>query len=738
MAKKKVRKFGTFKGVFTPTALTILGVIMYLRHPWVVGNAGVFGALGILVISIAITLFTGLSMSSMTTNIRIGAGGPFSIIAQSLGLEIGGSIGIPLYLSQACVVAMYIFGFREGWMWIFPDHNPVLIDFTTFVVIAVIAFISTDFAFKIQYVILAIIFGSLISIFMGLINHPFNFEGVQWFGEYQGTPILDESGAITGYDSSSFWEVFAVFFPAVTGVMVGANMSGELENPKRNIPVGTLSAIVITAFIYLALIFVAVILADTQDLIDNYTIFIDRAYWRPIVIAGLLGATFSSALASFVGAPRILQALAEKNILPYSGKLASLSKRGEPINALVFSAFVIVISLLFRNLNAIAPLITMFFLITYAMINLVVLIEKSLSLPSFRPTLFVPLIVPLLGAIGCFFVMFILNPVFSLVSFGIVIAFYAALLRRELTSEKSDARSGLFTSIAQWATKQSNELSPRREARAWQPELLIPVESPKEVRGVYRLIYAICRPKGSVKILGMERKGRNERLRTALPKFKQTFDKAGVSTSYAFISGEDFGKTVSISMQALETAFFKPNTVFLTLNSEMDTQDEYLPVVKGCRMHRWGLLLFAPFEQVGLGIEKVINVWLDIIPDDWEETLDLGNNDLALLSGLIIRNNWRARLNLIKTMRPEVKTSNEEIRNELERIKALARISKETEIFIIERNQEMWEKAPVADLNIMELPDVEDLEISRLKEIPQHLRTSCLFTVDSRDENALV
>ncbi|WAC02525.1 hypothetical protein N7U66_02090 [Lacinutrix neustonica] len=108
------KTFGTFAGVFTPTTLTILGVIMFIRQPWVVGNAGVIGALTILLISVAITFTTALSLSSITTNVRIGTGGAFSIISKSLGLEIGGAIGIPFYIAQALAVAMYVFGFREG------------------------------------------------------------------------------------------------------------------------------------------------------------------------------------------------------------------------------------------------------------------------------------------------------------------------------------------------------------------------------------------------------------------------------------------------------------------------------------------------------------------------------------------------------------------------------------------------------------------------------------------------
>ena len=738
MSTKKRKTFGTFQGVFTPTTLTILGVIMYLRQPWVVGNAGVLGSLAIVGLSVAITLFTSLSMSSMTTNIRIGAGGPFSIIAQSLGLEIGGSIGIPLYLSQACAVAMYIFGFREGWLWIFPEHPAFLVDLASFGLIVLITMISTDLAFKVQYVIMAVILGSIVSIVLGLTKTTFSMDDIQWFGRYEGFPVFDGQGSITGFQPASFWQVFAVFFPAVTGVMVGANMSGELTNPRKNIPAGTLAAVILTAFIYIGLIPVAALLAPTDELVGNYTVFIDRAYWKPIVLAGLLGATFSSALSSYVGAPRILLALGEKNILPHSAFFSRVNKSGEPGNAMLFSGVVIVVSLLLRNLNAIAPLITMFFLITYAMINLVVLIEQSLGLPSFRPTLKIPFFVPLLGAVGCLFVMFILNPVVSLVSLTIVVAFYAVLLRRELTSEKSDARSGLFTAIAQWGTKKSSELSPRREARAWQPELLIPVEAAKEIRGAYRLVYALTHPKGTIKILGLESAGQREHLQLALPKLMQTFNHASVSASYAFIHGKDYGTTVSISMQALETAFFKPNTIFLTLYGSGDLQNKYLPIVKACRGYGWGLMMFAPFEQVGLGIENVINIWLDIIPGDWESSLNLGNNDLALLAGLIIGHNWNAQLNLIRTLRPGTSMERQQIDGELFRIKELARIPKETRIIVIDRNPEMWEKAPPADLNIMELPQKEDLQITRLREIPERLRASCLFTVDSGNENALV
>ena len=132
--------------MFTPALLTIIGVIMYLRLGWVVGNAGLLGAWLIIIISFLITLTTALSMSSITTNIKIGAGGAYGIISQSLGLEIGGSLGIPRYVSQALAVTMYIFGFREGWLFIFPNHSAFIVDVAVFIVLYAIAYKSADLA----------------------------------------------------------------------------------------------------------------------------------------------------------------------------------------------------------------------------------------------------------------------------------------------------------------------------------------------------------------------------------------------------------------------------------------------------------------------------------------------------------------------------------------------------------------------------------------------------------------
>lgn len=200
LAETKLKKFGTFGGVFTPTLLTILGVIMYLRLGWMVGNAGLLGAWFIIVISFLITLCTALSMSAITTNIRIGAGGAYAIVSQALGLEVGGSLGIPRYISQGLAVTMYIFGFREGWIRIFPDHNAFLVDVIVFGLLFTIAYISANLAIKTQFVIMGIICLSLLSILVaayeGSMVIPTN-EALSW-GSFRGLRKTTSAAAISG------------------------------------------------------------------------------------------------------------------------------------------------------------------------------------------------------------------------------------------------------------------------------------------------------------------------------------------------------------------------------------------------------------------------------------------------------------------------------------------------------------------------------------------------------------
>ena len=720
------RGFGAFKGVFTPTLLTILGVIMYLREGSVVGNAGLAGAWAIIALAFVITAATALSMASITTNIRIGAGGAYSIISQSLGIEIGGAIGIPLYLSQALVVAMYIFGFRSGWLSIFPDHPALLIDFAVFGLLFVIAIISADFAFRVQYLILAIIAASLVSIFGSLLTGSME-HSPQWVGDFPGFPEGDFGG-------TDFWVVFALFFPAATGIMAGANMSGELEHPRRAIPRGTLLAIGVSFVVYVALAWWLSVVASPDELVSNYTVMIDEALWGPLVIAGLLGATFSSGLASLVGAPRIMQALSDHGLLPASRQLARRTRSGEPRNALIITGFVVIAGLALRDLNAIAPFVTLFFLITYATINVVVVFEQSLDLVSFRPTLRLPLIVPLAGTVGAIGAMFIINPIFSLIGLAVVIGFYLVLLHQRLSAPYGDLRSGLFVAIAEWAASRVPARPETRE-RAWKPNLLTIVEEPASAIDSFEVISAIVRPRGSVRFIGIQNERDVGHWDARMDEVTAACNEDGISASWAVIETDSFHRGAVAGIQALSGAFLSPNVAFLPipLDHAWDKGEQIHYVESKAVEKGMGLIFYAPHSRATLGLRRTVNIWIRDRSPEWDLEFWLGNLNLALLTGYQISSNWNGRLRLISAVENGAEVEN--CRAFLGELAEVARLPT-PEIFVIHGSfPDLLREAPPADLNTFGLGP--QFNLAQSAQLADQLGATCLFIRDSGAENAL-
>ncbi|MCA0931866.1 amino acid permease [Lutimonas saemankumensis] len=724
---KTIKKFGTFGGVFTPTLLTILGVIMYLRLGWVVGNAGLLGAWLIIIISFLITLCTALSMSAITTNIRIGAGGAYAIVSQALGLEVGGSLGIPRYISQGLAVTMYIFGFREGWLGIFPEHNAFLVDIIVFVILYTIAYISANLAIKTQYFIMAVIVLSLVSItiaaYEGSMTIPTS-DALSW-GSFKGSMENNFSG-------SNFWIVFAVFFPAATGIMAGANMSGELEKPKRSIPRGTLWAIGVSFVIYMLLAFWISRSATEEELLTDYYIMVDKAFFGPLVIAGILGATFSSALASIVGSSRILFAMGEHRVLPYSGFLSGQSKNGQPRNAMIITGLLIFLTLLLRNINAVAPLVTLFFLITYAMINIVVIIEQNLGLISYRPIFKIHNWVPWFGLFSSVFAMFIINPSISLISIVIVLMVYWYLSRQNLETPFEDVRSGLFVSFAEWAAKHTWGMK-KMQQRAWKANLIVPVRDVNGLKGNFEFLRNIAKPRGSIKLLGIEPFSASSSLASELEAISAAFREKEVFSSSSVIHTEEFAKGINNSNQALQGAFFRPNIVFLNLQDHDNYETELRPVMKESIRLEIGVLLYLAHPAALLGQRNIINVWVSDRRGQWNLGWDIGNLDLSILVAYKLKMNWGARIRLITVVNNPDEEQN--AKDFLKTLTSLARLPQTlTEVFIGDFYT-VIKNAPNADLNIFGMD--EDLKFNFVKEMSNKTKSSCLFVRDSGHESIL-
>ncbi len=721
-------KFGWFPGVFTPTILTILGLIMYLREGWVVGNAGLLGALAIILLAHLITICTGLAVSSVATNTRVGAGGAFAIISQSLGLEIGGSIGVPLYLAQGISSAFYVLGFSEAFISMFPPGGAPsmwLVAPIAFALVFLIAYVSAQFAARIQFLIMAIIAVSLVSIALG----SFPIAGQ--------AGLIHEPQLIGSFSDQGrgFWGTFAIFFPAVTGIMAGISMSGSLREPRRAIPLGTMLAIFVGLVVYVVLAFWLARVATPEELLADSTIMVRKAAWGPAVLAGMLGATFSSALGSIVAAPRVMQALAGQHLIPLSGLFRRENEKGDPRPATVFTGIIgfvtVFVAVSAGGLDPLAELLSLFFLITYGMLNVVVLIEQALGMVSFRPTFSVPMAVPFIGMIGCIFVMFLINPSFSLVAVVVVIILYLFLSRRKFTLTRNDVRSGLFTTIAEWAAVRAADM-PSAPERTWKPTVLVPVQNAASLTGSYRFLYALTYPQGGVNILGIHPPGRAEKLGD-LPMMTQAFLRDGIYARSTVLEEDDFANGVRVATQVLRRAFFRPNLLFLHIRPDSDLT-ELQTLVNRTAAYNMGIVLLSRHPVVELGREQEINVWMSLQREDWQERLRESNIDLAILLAFQLRRNWNGRINLCMAVRDD--EERERAERFMAELSTLARLPKSTQqLVIIAPFLEALGAAPRADLHLFGLP--ADSDLTFVPSITQRLEASCAFVRDSGEESAL-
>jgi len=452
----KSNKFGTFGGVFTPSILTILGVIMYLRLPMIVGQAGLIATIGIIIVAHIISLSTGLSVSSIATDKKVKAGGTYYMISRSLGLPIGGTLGLALFVGLSFSVSLYLIGFAESFLsyWGF-DSNKDNIRITGSVILLVvttITFISTSLAIKTQYFIMAAIGLSLLSIFLG--NHDFTPEA----------PLISNPS-----NTIPLMVLFGIFFPAVTGFEAGVSMSGDLKDPKKSIPTGAISAIIVGLVVYIGLAFFFSYTVNGEVLANDSEVLLKISWIPQLVVAGIWGATLSSALGSILGAPRILQATAVDRI---SHRLFArgVGKTNEPRNALILTFVIAEAGILIGELDVIARIVSIFFITTYGFLNLSCAFERWTS-ADFRPEFKAPIWVSLLGAIACLLVMIQLDFLATVGASVILGLVFFLLKRKELTLQSGDTWSGVWASLIKSGLEYLSNKTVH--SRNWRPNILL-------------------------------------------------------------------------------------------------------------------------------------------------------------------------------------------------------------------------------------------------------------------------
>ncbi len=655
-------KFGTFGGVFTPSVLTILGVIMFLRYPTVVGYAGLWGSLLILICAKTITLITGISVSSIATNMRVKGGGAYFLISRSLGVEFGGVIAVFFYVAQAVAVSMYLIGFTEAVFSALPAIGLSFQTVATLVNILVFAcvYVGAGWAIRIQYFILSILLVSLISYFMGA-----------W--PYASLETFHSNLAPNWTDTYGFFSTFALFFPAVTGIMAGVNMSGDLKDPGRSLPTGTLGAIGFTALIYAG---IAITLASSSHrnvLLGDSFVMKDASRWGFLLYAGVISATLSSALASMMGAPRILQAFARDNVfdrLKWFGQGAGLSN--EPRRAVLLTFIIAQTGILLGDLDTVAPVITMFFLITYGTINLACFYEAISKNPSFRPTFRLNhWSVSLLGALSCLVVMFLINPLWAIVAILLSAGMFLLIERAEILVKWGDLSSGLAFQQARKALLRLEK--EKYHPKNWRPSIV--ALSGGSYNRLHLVSYAclLSAQRGLVslaQIISGRLEDRFVRQHQAEKLLRKFIREEKLEAFPVVVVEQNFAEGLKALIQCHGIGGLRPNTVLLGWSEDFDTSGVFLQTIHLCRrMNRSMLIVRSMREQ-----EKwnpplgAINIW-------WQ---DSRNGPMMVLLGFLLKENreWRGcSLRILRTIPPRADLEN--VKREMSDMLSRGRINAE-------------------------------------------------------------
>lgn len=672
---KQAAKFGTFLGVYTPSILTILGLIMYLRFGWVVGNVGLGLTILIVLMASSITFITGLSASAIATNIEVGVGGEYFLVSRSLGLEPGGAIGIPLYLCRTLSVTFYSFGLAEAILIFWPEQWGELPSWGIqafaagiIILVTLLSGKSAKLVLKSQILIMVLVGLSILALLIGVFSHE--LRAPEMTPSYRTAP-------------GGFWYVFAVFFPAVTGFTAGVGMSGDLKNPGKSIPKGTIGAVISGALIYIIIPLVLSVsalltfeeLADPNLGVNTWT---KLAFLGGILVyPAVWGAILSSGFGSILGGPRVLQALSMDGLAPKF--LSKLSKSGQPATATWISGAIALVAVSLGELNTVAQYVSVLFLTLYVAINLSAAIEQLVKEPSYRPKIKVPWYISILGAIAAIVVMYLINPIACFFALGLEVLLLIWLQSRSLEQQWGDVVAGFWLKIARFAMLQLN--TRKITDRNWRPLMLVFVRNIRDRLQLIKMANLIGKQHGILSIAQLVLNKSDEAYAQRETLKNEMVQSLKQENLEAFC---EVNLTTSVEAGIYETskshglAGMKTNTILFGWSEERENQVRQLHSIRPLADLRKNILICRFKDDMPVESGKKIDIW-------WGGREN--NGDLMLLLAYLIRLNrgWeKAEI----TIRSVVATTHE--KNTLEKgireILPKARVKARLEI-LIQKNE---------------------------------------------------
>ncbi|XP_040062152.1 solute carrier family 12 member 2 [Ixodes scapularis] len=586
--------------------------MLFLRLSWVVGQAGIGLAIAVILLASAVTMLTTLSMSAICTNGEVRGGGTYYMISRSLGPEFGGAIGLIFSLANAVAVAMYVVGFAETVQSVLTRKETLIVDGSmndiriiscaTVIVLLCIALIGTEWESKAQIVLLIILLTAMVDFVVGSFFQPTEVQLAQGYTSWS-LKVTMENFKPDFREGETFFSVFSIFFPAATGILAGANISGDLKDPQKAIPRGTLLAILITTISYVGFAVIAgsTVLRDATGevlngtspeslvlsfanctatdtgkcpygLMNNHQVMEMVSAYGPLVIAGVFAATLSSALASLVSAPKVFQALCNDKLFPYIHWFGQgFGKNNEPRRGYVLAFVISLACCAIGELNAIAPIISNFFLAAYCLINFSCFHASFTRMPGFRPAFrYYNLWASLLGAVLCLSVMFITNWPTALGTFAIVLGLYIFIYNR-----KPDVNWGSSTQAQTYLDALNSVVklnNVRDHIKNYRPQILVLTGNPADRLPLVDFAYLLTK-KLSLMVCGDIRKPpmsyRSRNLLTA--KAYRCFEERKVKAFYSLIEEPSFSRGVLSLIQLVGVGKLRPNVVLMGYKANWQT-----------------------------------------------------------------------------------------------------------------------------------------------------------------------
>ncbi len=631
--------FGTLP-VFLTAISTILGAVMFLRFGYATGSVGFMGTLLIIFIGHLVTIPTAMALAEIATNQKVEGGGEYFIISRSFGVNIGAAIGIALYLSQAISVAFYVIAFGEAFdaikPWVESEFGYILYDNRLFTIPALLLLISlmvtkgADLGMKALYVVVTILAVSLILFFMG--STPYN-------------DVFDSSSLFKSMDSENgFFYVFAIIFPAFTGMTAGVGLSGDLKDPKKSIPYGTLTATITGMIIYVFIAYKLFSSASPTDLVNDQLIMGKIALWGPIIPIGLAAATISSALGSFMVAPRTLQAIGGDQV--FHNKFVNFwiskgtKKNNEPRNATIFTSVIALIFVLMGDVNAVAEIISMFFMVTYGSLCLISFMQHFAADPSYRPSFKSKWYLSLIGAIMCVYLMFKINTPYAMAAIALMVVLYFYI---SIKSNTSKGMANIFQGVIHQFNRTLQVFLQKAEKdkaeEDWRPAVLCLSKDSFERYSALEMMKWISYRYGFGTYIHFEKDNFSKESKLkAEKKLEKLIKISSSSKSNVFLETLISPSNTAAIVQAIQQPGIsgQPNNMMLFEYKKGETEwlksiiDNY-SVLKTAE---YDLCILATSDK-GFGYKKDIHVWIS--KDDYENA-----NLMILLSYIILgHRDWK-------------------------------------------------------------------------------------------------